>query len=209
MISFINLAETIKGKFDVAFLIDSSGSLKDDYKLEKDFVKSLALAFGVSKYGSRCAVITFSEDAEHSIKLNDHTDIYTFNDAVDDIPLMGSVTRIDKALRMAQAETFTLANGARSGYRKLIILLTDGSQTISEDAEDPIRIADEMRRHGVTVLVVGVGSGINPSELTRLGGSYENTFTASSFHELVGGDILKQLTDKSTEIGKVVHQILI
>ena len=196
------LAEVaIKGKFDVAFILDSSGSLKEDYQTEKEFVKSLAGAFGISKYGSRSGVVTFSENAEHSIKLKDHIDISSFNTAVDNIPLMGSVTRIDKALRLTQKEMFTLGNGARSGYRKIVILLTDGSQTQDIDAEDPASIADELRKYGVTILAVGIGNGTNSTELIRLAGSADNAFTASSFDDLIGGEILRQLTEKSCEIG--------
>ena len=51
-------------------------------------------------------VITFSTSAEHTIKLHDHADIDTFNEAVDKIPLMGKSTRIDTALRLAQNQLF-------------------------------------------------------------------------------------------------------
>ena len=53
---------------DVGFILDSSGSLRNDYQTEKDFLKSLAGAFGVSKDGSRASVLTFSFYAELSIK---------------------------------------------------------------------------------------------------------------------------------------------
>ena len=52
-----------------------------------------------------------------------------FGEAVDKIPLMGSTTRIDRALRMTQNEMFSSANGGRDGVPKILILLTDGTQT--------------------------------------------------------------------------------
>ena len=55
--------------------------------------------------------------------------IGAFNDAVDDIPLMGSTTRIDTALRMAQNELFLEENGGRDIAPNILVLLTDGSQT--------------------------------------------------------------------------------
>ena len=39
------------------------------------------------------------------------------------------------------------------------ILLLDGSQTQSLDAENPAHIADELRVMGVSLVVVGVGPG--------------------------------------------------
>ena len=44
----------------------------------------------------------FSYFAKHSIKMNAHEDVDAFGHAVDAIPLMGSTTRIDRALRLAQ-----------------------------------------------------------------------------------------------------------
>ena len=109
--------------------MDSSGSIGKDYPNEKDFLKSLAGAFGVSDNGSRASVLTFSSSSELSIKFGDHFDINNFNAAVDSIPLMGSTTRIDRALRLTQKEMFKPENGARSGVPKVLILLTDGKFT--------------------------------------------------------------------------------
>ena len=50
---------------------------------------------------------------------------------------MGSTTRIDSALRMVQDEMYEEVNGARKDVPKILILLTDGSQTQAPDAEDP------------------------------------------------------------------------
>ena len=83
--------------------LTSSGSLRKDYGKEKNFLKVLTATFGISPSGSRAGVITFSYYTEHSIKLKDHTDLLGFNKAVDKIPVMGSTTRIDKALRLAPA----------------------------------------------------------------------------------------------------------
>jgi len=92
-------------------------------------LKHVAEIFGVGRSASRVGVVTFSHKAEHSITLNDHDDLYSFSKAVDDIPLMGSITRIDLALRKAQKEMFKVQNGARDGIVKILVLLTDGSQT--------------------------------------------------------------------------------
>ena len=82
-----------------------------------------------------------------------------FHQAVDKIPLMGYTTRIDRALRQAQKEFFTAANGGRKNVPKIIILLTDGTQSQDDDAEDPAKIAAELRGSGISTIVVGIGSG--------------------------------------------------
>ena len=194
-----------KSKVDVGFILDSSGSLRNDYDKEKDFLKALAASFGVSDDGARAGVVTFSYNSEHSIKLNDHSSFSTFNDAVDKIPLMGSTTRIDKALRLSQKELFTLPNGGRPGIPKILILLTDGSQTQDADAEDPSIIANEIRSRGIKLLVIGIGAGVDQAELLKLGGNKkDNVFTASTFEDLIDAPFIDAVTNSSCNAGTVI-----
>ena len=89
--------------------------------------------------------------------------------------------------------------------RKILILLTDGTQTVDADSEDPVQISDELRSAGVTVLVVGVGPGVNTVELSRLAGGTDNTFIANSFNDLVQGDVLRKLTEKTYQVGEYAY----
>ena len=168
----------------MGFLLDSSGSISGNYDNEKSFLKSIAGIFDISTQISRVGVITYSGVAEHTIKLKDHPNIVSFYDAVDAIPLMNSVTRIDLALRLAQNEMFTTANGGRSSVPDILILMTDGTQTQTANSEDPATIADELRKTGVTIIVLGMGSGINLAELTKIARGPEMVFTAATFTEL-------------------------
>ena len=189
-------------KVDVGFILDSSGSLRNEYGKEKDFLKAVAATFGVSANDGRAGVVTFSYDSEHSIKLNEHTSLASFNQAVDNIALMGSTTRIDKALRTTQSEMYTIANGGRPGVGKLLILLTDGSQTKDAGAEDPAVVAAELRREGIRLVVVGIGSGVNPTELERIAGDKANVYVASSFDRLLSRDFLKDVNAAGCKSGR-------
>lgn len=193
---------TCKAKVDVGFVLDSSGSLRNDYDKEKDFLKALAATFGVSDDGARAGVVTFSYYTEHSIKLNDHTSLDTFNEAVDNIKLMGSTTRIDKALRMTQKEMFTIPNGGRPGVNKVLIVLTDGSQTQDAGAEDPGDVAKELRDRGIRVLSVGIGKGVNTTELAHIAGGKENVFSAASFDQLVSREFLDKVNSAGCKEGR-------
>lgn len=138
-------ASTCDSRLDVAFLLDSSGSLNRDYGIAKDFLKLSAATFGVSENGTRSGVILFSKKAELSIKLNSYYDTAAFYEAVNQIRYMQSQTFIDKALRLAQTQLFTKENGARDGVTKFIVLFTDGTQTKSSTYEPPNQVADELR----------------------------------------------------------------
>ena len=175
--------------------------MRKDYGKEKDFLKVLATTFGVSSNASRAGVVTFSYYAEHSIKMSDHDNLSGFNAAVDNIPLMGSTTRIDKALRVAQKDLFSIANGARAGVPKVLILLTDGSQTQDAGAEEPGEIAEELRKEGINVIVVGIGKGVNVTELRHIAGEEKNVYSAASFDELIGSEFVSKIKSRGCEQG--------
>ena len=182
---------------DLGFIMDSSGSLRSEYHKEKQFLNEVAESFGLSQGGTRAGVVTFSFSAEHSIKLNDHYNVSSFKDSVDAIPLMGRTTRIDRALQLAYDQMFTIRNGGRIGAPKVLILLTDGSQTASADAEDPAEIASDIRASGIRLIVVGIGEGVDKQELLKIGDGRDNVYTAESFDQLIEGDFIKSITTKS------------
>merc|ERR1712226_369002 len=182
---------------DIGFILDSSGSLRYQYQTEKDFLKLVAESFGLSKDGSRAAVVTFSYWAEHSIKLKDYYNILSFGAAVDAIPLMGYTTRLDRSLRLVQKEMFKKESGAREDSPKLLVLLTDGSQTKDADAEEPAEIADELRTEGVNSIVVGIGRYTDPVELLHLAGGQENLFMSQSFDDLLKSNLVNKVREQS------------
>ena len=113
---------------------------------------------------------------------------------------MGSITRIDRALRLAQRELFDESNGARAGVAKILVLLTDRSQTPDADAEDPGNISDEIRASGITVIVVGIGPGTDPVELDHMAGGAGRSFRASSFDELMQGDFISRVSQSTCPV---------
>ena len=191
-----------RAKVDVGFILDSSGSLRNEYHKEKDFLKAVANAFDISADGSRVGVVTFSFNAEHSIKLKDHSDKSSFNAAVDAIPLMGSTTRIDRALRLTQKELFAAENGGRKNVPKILVLMTDGSQTADADAEDPGKISEELRKAGIELIVLGIGKGVDKEELDHMAGGKGKAYSAASLDDLNNGDFVSKLTSQSCEAGR-------
>ena len=132
--------------------------------------------------------------------------MYCFlRNAIDHIPLMGQTTRIDRAFRLVQSEMFAKENGGRENVPKLLILMTDGSQTEDLGAEDPADIADELRADGITVIVVGVGADVDPQELNFIAGGDDKTFTVSSFDQLINSDFTEKLTSATCDVGMYIH----
>lgn len=191
---------------NIGFVVDSSGSLRRDYSKEKEFVKAIAESFEISEAGSRAGVVTFSYSAELSIGMNEYKKVEDFAKAVDRIPLMGYTTRIDKALRLAKRSLMT---GARKDAPRIVFLLTDGTQTQDADAEEPAKLAEELRRDGIRLFVIGIGKGINRDELKRIageGGSVgtvgSRLFFAENFDELRSSEFVQDVAKSSCEKGK-------
>jgi len=180
---------------DVAFILDSSGSLRTEYHKEKDFLKRVVSTFGLSEDGFRAGVVTFSHGADISIKFNNHYDSDSFNMAVDDIPLVGSITRIDLALQKTE-ELFTKENGARVYASEFVVLITDGSQTALPGAADPCALTDQMRREGKTVIVMGIGPETDEKALECMAGGPEHSHKAKSFDELLKGSYVDEVKNE-------------
>lgn len=174
--------ETPSCDLDVAFLIDSSGSMTPNgFDQEKDFVKKAAKELGVAPGKSRAAVIQFAVTATEKIGFKEAPALADFESAVDDIKYRteGSATRIDNGLSKAK-EVF---EKVRSSDRiKLLLLLTDGKQPIED--EKLKQLSSELRNASVRLLAVGIGSGVDVEQLQLIAGDDANAITATDFNHL-------------------------
>ena len=187
---------------DVGFILDSSANIENNYDMEIQLIKNLTRAFGIKKDGSHVAVIAFSTKAELGIKFNDHMDISSFDASLDKFSFFkGTTTRIDKALHLAQKQMFgNDINGARPGIRKLLILLTGGTQTQSGVAENPSVIAGELRKSGIDILAVAIGDGTDQTELNHIAGCSINTFASKSSDDMLGDNFIAKVTKRVSGI---------
>ena len=187
---------------DIGFMLDSSGSLRDQYPQIKAFIKNFVSNLAVSKEGVHVGVVTFSFYATLSIKFSDFVNKADFKEAVEKIPFMGSTTRIDRALKVVNEDMFSESNGARRDVTKMLILLTDGSQTKDADAVDPGKLAKLLRQRGIHILSVGIGEDVDIDELTHIAGSPDRVYTAADFDQLIEGNFIKKVVYKSCETGR-------
>lgn len=168
---------------DIAFLVDSSGSIsRTNYLKEKAFIKAVAQSFGISKSQSRAALVLFSNSASVQIRFRDHASTNAFKAAVDGLRHERGKTRIDKALDVASRYVFPFA---RKGVHQIAFVITDGEQTQESDTKD-LKVASEpLRKAGVQVLALGVGSRVNPDELRLIVEKDEDVLIAKTFQDLL------------------------
>ena len=124
----------------------------------------------------------FSSSASVQIRFWDHASTNSFKAAVDTLDHQRGKTRIDKALQVASRDVFPFA---RKGVHQIAFVITDGAQTQESDTKD-LKVASEpLRKAGVQVLALGVGSGVIPDELRLIVEKDEDVLIAKSFQDLL------------------------
>jgi len=139
----------------VAFILDSSNSIKDeDFNDEKEIVKKLVVNLDIAPDKNRAALVQFSTSPLLKARFGQYETAYKFQDVLEKLPKMDKRTRIDRALNLAENQIFP---EARKGVNKMTIILTDGVQSTGAQGLRPS--SKPLRDAGVRVIAVGVGVG--------------------------------------------------
>ena len=186
---------------DVAFILDSSGSIgRTNYLKQKEFVKQVARSFGVAPGQSQAAMVLYSSTASVQARFGQYATAEEFAKAVDALPYERGRTRIDMALDLASTDIFP---AARPDVPKIAILITDGKQTQAKDAKNLKEASDPLRKAGVRVLAVGIGSGVDADELRSITETDEDVVVAADFTDLMLK--LANLTSRACELAGKYH----
>ena len=140
---------------DVAFILDSSNSIKDeDFNEEKEIVKKLVMDLNTASDKNRAALVLFSNSPSLEARFGQYETVYKFQEVLQKVSKMGKKTRIDRALNVADNQIFP---EARQGVSKIAVILTDGVQ--STEAQGLRSSSKPLRDAGVRVIAVGIGDG--------------------------------------------------
>ena len=170
-------------KYDVGFILDESGSISSqDWLKTKDFTKALAQVINIGKNTGRASVITFDHGAKLKIRFNDHLNYNSFAQAVDNLNQNSGGTNIIKALNMGLNDMFQTKNGMRASSQKIVVLITDGSDSNSISKYKDI--AARYQQEKIKLLVVGVGW-VDKTKLNQLVADPNDYFHANNFNGLM------------------------
>lgn len=185
-VSLFSQTEKCNPNVDVAFLIDSSGSISaTNYRKVKTFVANLASNFNISPGGSRAAVVLYSTDASTDIKFTDFTSSESFARAVQRLRHQRGFTRIDLALQRAYYDLFSPRATSRYDVPKIAFVLTDGEQTPSPGALPLDRAAKFLKNEGVRLIAIGIGKNVKNEELKSITSSDKDVILADTFDGLL------------------------
>ena len=156
---------------DLAFVFDSSdtigvGALEDAKMLVKKMVKGLEL--GADE--SRVALVVFADKVEVKARFSENLSVKQFQNMVQNMKSIGSRTRIDKAL----VETKQVFKEGRDDVYKIAVVLTDGIQSEDHDTKSLLSTSEPLRRAGVRVIAVAIGTRASKGRLRLMTDSMDD-----------------------------------
>ena len=156
---------------DLAFVFDSSdtigvGALGDAKMLVKKMVKGLEL--GADE--SRVALVVFADKVEVKARFSENLSVKQFQNMVQNMKSIGSRTRIDKAL----VETKQVFKEGRDDVYKIAVVLTDGIQSEDHDTKSLLSTSEPLRRAGVRVIAVAIGTRASKGRLRLMTDSMDD-----------------------------------
>lgn len=164
---------------DVLFVIDSSYEVsQEDFKIEKNFIKSLVRSLNMSSDSSRTALISYGDRASLTSRFIDLQSLIDFDKSVDNASYIGGDRRIDKAVEMVSR----LLNEAGGASSKVVIFLTAGRQASSgRPLED---VVQPLRQNGAKTYVIAIRKQTDVQDLRPLVDTSEDVVRVLSFKEL-------------------------
>uniref|UniRef100_A0A4W5MSK6 Collagen alpha-1(XII) chain n=1 Tax=Hucho hucho TaxID=62062 RepID=A0A4W5MSK6_9TELE len=160
------VTESVKCSFsavaDLVFLVDGSWSVGRDFKYIRNFISAMAGAFEIGEDKTRVGVVQYSTDTKTEFNLNQHVKWGELLRAINTLPYKGGNTMTGEAMDYLLKNTFTEANGARKGFPKVAMIITDGK------SQDPVEnIAKKLKNMGVEIFTLGI-KGADEDELKQM-----------------------------------------
>ncbi|KAL8599728.1 hypothetical protein ACOMHN_024779 [Nucella lapillus] len=172
---------------DVVFLLDSSYSIwQHQFSTQISFLKDLVTAFTIGPNNIRVGVVTFSTSVRLDMALNEHMNQPDLREAIGQIQYMKGLTRTGDAIHFAHTKMFTTDLGSRPWAAHILILITDG---LSSDSNQTTLEASIARSKGIQLFAIGVGGGADEKELRAIASDPDD---AHVFH-VENYDALKEI----------------
>lgn len=185
---------------DIAFLLDSSGSITpNEFQQAKDFIELMANSFLKNKVGSRVGLIQYSIVPTINARFSDGLTSNQFRSVLDKVVHKGGYTRLDRALLLAGEKLFSDEEDMRKDIPKVLVVITDGINTDAPDFTPLDTAVAPLRRAGVRVFIVCIGSKKGLEELYLLTQQREDFYHVKTYNDLALQ--LRRISKDSCESG--------
>lgn len=134
--------------------------------------------FHIGSNKVRMASVTFSTSIHDTFQLSEYNSAHSLTQRISNIPYDSGGTNTHLALKYARETNFYYA---RSGVSKIAVVITDGK---SNSRSETLAEAVKLRNSGVIIFSVGVGDGVDRSELSGMASKSSYVFDVASFSAL-------------------------
>ncbi|GAB1606676.1 uncharacterized protein LOC115210527 [Argonauta hians] len=185
---------------DVVFALDGSSSVgQANFNRMLTFVDAITKSFEVGKDSVHVGLVTFADHAKLRFHMNKYFNMSDILTQIKKIPYQGGSTNTGEALNYLRTTSFLPQNGARANVPKIAIIITDGRSNV------PVTTAQEaaaLKKDGVIVFSIGVGSKVYPTELEQIASATakNHVFLVNNFEAL--NNIRKAVAFRACEAQK-------
>uniref|UniRef100_A0A1I8IU13 VWFA domain-containing protein n=1 Tax=Macrostomum lignano TaxID=282301 RepID=A0A1I8IU13_9PLAT len=200
---------TCSKRMDVAFLIDSSDSVRGrNFEHIRRFIVAVAKKLDVSRDNTHVALLKFSSVQRMKVIFNyvAHYHLDSMTTRVMEMEYSPGSTYTGDAIKAFRRFLLNKVNGYRGGESKgaesVVILVTDGA---SNSKVDPIKEAAKVKALGCRIITVGVGDDIQAKQLDSIATVPHgiHSFKTSTFSELVEPQFVDDIISATCRVGKV------
>ncbi|KAK3591356.1 hypothetical protein CHS0354_040317 [Potamilus streckersoni] len=167
---------------DIVFLLDSSDSVgTTNFQKMRDFVTKFTESFPIGPNAVQIGVVTFSTTPTNVFNLNTYQNKTAMLNAINKIPYDSGGTRTDLALQYVTRNSFTKPAGDRDKVANILIVMTDG-----QSSNPSLTLVETQKLHqlNVKVFAIGIGIGVNKTELGHIASDAQHVFTVDNFNSL-------------------------
>ena len=193
----IETEPTCDVQVDLCFIIDSSGSIRDNnppggqpdnWELQLQFLSQLVDFFTIGPTATKVGAVVFSEQVNVAFTLDTHSDAQSIKDAILGLAYLGQTKNTPEGLRVTREQCFNQARGDRPNVQNLAIFISDGVPYPSNRRDPAIREAEALREVA-NVIAIGVTDVIDRDLLKTISSppqvEDQNWFVAVDFSELI------------------------
>lgn len=126
-------------------------------------------------------VVTFASTPHNEFNLNTYHNKHDTVTAINNIGYHSGGTRTDSALKYVEANSFKAAAGDRAGVANILIVMTDGK---SNQPQLTAQESAKLHQMNVKVFAIGIGSGVDKTELGHIATDSHHVFQVQNFDAL-------------------------
>ena len=172
---------------DIAFVVDSSGSIKEkgegNWDLVLSFVAAVVNRFTIGRDQVRAALVRYGENANVEFFLNEYYNNAQMVVRVLSTGYLDERTNTAHGIQVLNEQVFQPNNGDRNGVDNVGIIITDGESNVR--AEDVAGQAAAARARGIRLIAVGVTDSVNMDELNSIVDNPADVITVQDFSTLI------------------------